>query len=318
MPNLKDIRRRIKSVKSTQKITQAMKMVAAAKVKRAEQAMKASRPFTDELKAIFLQALKGYKPSEDALQQNPVLSLLKPRPVKAIALVVMMADRGLCGGYNTTLIKAMNAKIESYLAQGIRVRVYPVGNKAIQAVKRLGDKVQIAMTLHSMSVQPKPIHGTKLARQLVEQFLKTRIDSIEVLSTRFKSMVQYEVEHQVLLPLTVAQLTENIHQEALRKAESGDVHAVETVRKELLLEPSPQDVLNTLIPMVLARLLYSLLLEAAACELSSRMTAMSNATKNASELVARLALVYNKARQSAITQELLEVVGGSEALKAKG
>ncbi|MFM7468530.1 MAG: ATP synthase F1 subunit gamma [Vampirovibrionales bacterium] len=318
MPNLKDIRRRIKSVKSTQKITQAMKMVAAAKVKRAENAMKASRPFTDELKAIFLQALKGYKPSDDALLSNPVLSLLKPRSVKAVALVVMMADRGLCGGYNTTLIKALNAKVDAYVAQGIRVRVYPVGNKAIQAVKRLGDKVQLAMTLHTMSVQPKPIHGTKLARHLVEQFLKFRIDSIEVLSTRFQSMVQYHVEHQVLLPLTVAQLTESMYQESLLHASEDATLGTHLPSKELLLEPSPQDVLNTLIPMVLARLLYSLLLEAAASELSARMTAMSNATKNASELVARLALVYNKARQSAITQELLEVVGGSEALKAQG
>lgn len=308
MPNLKDIRRRIKSVKSTQKITQAMKMVAAAKVKRAEAAMKLAKPYTLKLQETFalaLQALGTTSFSEETLVQTPMLGLLRPRPVKTVALVVMGADRGLCGAYNANLAKHLTRTLAEYKAQGITPRVFVVGTKPAQVLKRF-PKVTVLGSLSQMSIQPTPAHGATIANTLVKAFLSGRIDRIDVLSTRYRSMVSYDVAWEPLMPVSRETLTE-------RLATMG-VEEVDTSR-EVLLEPSAEEILSALIPMVLSRTLYGYLLEAAACELSARMTAMSNATKNASELIQRLTLVYNKARQSAITQQLLEVVGGAEALK---
>jgi F-type H+-transporting ATPase subunit gamma len=308
MPNLKDIRRRIKSVKSTQKITQAMKMVAAAKVKRAEAAMKLAKPYTLKLQETFalaLQALGSATFSEEALAQTPMLGLLRPRPVKTVALVVMGADRGLCGAYNANLAKHLMKTLAEYKAQGITPRVFVVGTKPAQVLKKY-PKVMVLGSLSHMSIQPTPAHGATIANTLVKAFLSGRVDRIDVLSTRYRSMVSYDVAWEPLMPVAREALSE-------RLAAMG-VETVDTNR-EVLLEPSAEEILSALIPMVLSRTLYGYLLEAAACELSARMTAMSNATKNASELIQRLTLVYNKARQSAITQQLLEVVGGAEALK---
>jgi F-type H+-transporting ATPase subunit gamma len=303
--NLKDIRRRIKSVKSTQKITQAMRMVAAAKVKRAETRMKAARPFASGLVDIFAQVFRSLQSNPEALKDSPYGAMLQERPVKNVALLLVSSDRGLCGAFNTTLIRHASQVIRDYQAEGKRVSLYLVGNKVIQAFGKKED-AHLLGQMSNMTGAPTIYHAQEIAHTLMNAFLEERVDEVAILSTRFKSMISFNVVHQVLTPIRPEAVANN--------TKASKTNATEVLTPELLLEPSLGKVLDQLVPMYMSRVIFALLLESAASELASRMTAMTNATKNASEMISRLTLVYNKARQASITQELLEVVGGAEAL----
>lgn len=302
MPNLKDIRRRIRSVKSTQKITQAMRMVAAAKVKRAENRVKAARPYAEELQHLFTQVYTEMANQVPALEGSRYLELLSPRPIKTVGIVVVSSDRGLCGSYNSSIIRQALRLEEELKARGLTPKFYLVGNKVIQAFKRYST-ADVLGRIANMTAAPTVHDANLIAETLVEAFLKGEIDSIEILSTHFISMISYKVQMTPVIPV------KGRVEESQAEKQSG-------LKPEFLLEPDPVQALDQLIPMYLSNILYILLLEASASELAARMTAMSNATTNASDLIDKLTIVYNKARQASITQEILEVVSGAQAIKA--
>jgi F-type H+-transporting ATPase subunit gamma len=302
MPNLKDIRRRIKSVKSTQKITQAMRMVAAAKVRRAEMRMKAARPYAEQLNQLFNQVYQSVIQqglSTEDIESSQYGALLSPRPAKNVGIIVMSSDRGLCGAYNTNIIRAALKMDAALQAEGLTPHFFLVGTKVVQAFKRYSQS-NVLGRLSNMTAAPGVHDAASVADTMMAAYLSGKIDRIEVFSTRFISLVTNEARQQSLIPVTVPAVSS----EALPKS----------AQQELLLEPSSVQALDALIPMYLRQTIYILMLEATASELASRMTAMSNATNNAKDMIDRLSIVYNKARQASITQEILEVVSGAQAL----
>ncbi len=312
MPNLKDIRRRIKSVKSTQKITQAMRMVAAAKVKRAENRVKAARPYSVELRSVFSAVFNEMRNHLSKIEGSRYIELFRPRKVQDVGIIVYTSDRGLCGGYNSSIIRQAFRLEREIRARGLTPKFYLVGNKAIQAFSRYS-KAEILGTSANMTAAPTVHDANVIADTMVKAFLDGKIDTIDVLSTHFISMISYKVQMTPVIPLRSAidwepELIPSF--DDLQRPVPGD-----RLRAELLLEPDPVSTLERLVPMYLSNVFYILLLEGAASELAARMTAMSNATNNAGDMIDRLTILYNKGRQAAITQEILEIVGGAEALQ---
>lgn len=317
MPNLKDIRRRIRSVKSTQKITQAMRMVAAAKVKRAENRVKAARPYTNELQRVFTSIYNALKNHTGALESSRYIELLKPKAVKRIGVVVVSSDRGLCGAYNSTIIRQALRLEKELVEKGFEPKFYLVGSKAVQAFKRYSN-APILGRIANMTAAPSVQDANVIAESLTNAFLADEIDAIEILSSQFVSMISYKLRMTPVIPVkglvaeqvpTIEAAQAHVHEEA--RASTG---SAQRVQAELTLEPDATETLNQVIPMYLSNIIYLQLLEAAASELAARMTAMSNATNNAADMINQLTIVYNKARQASITQEILEIVGGAEAL----
>lgn len=305
MASLRDIKRRIKSVQNTQKITQAMRMVAVAKVKRAENKVKASRPFALEIVKAFRNLLAAnpqvsdlpVKP-ENAIDNYP--ELLKQRDLKTVGLLIVTSDRGLAGAYNANVIRKAIARIRELKKMNIGVKLFIVGVKGINALKRAN--LDIVKTYTRMPAVPTAGEANVIAEELAESFVSADIDRIEVITTSFKSMISFEVQNWQVLPVMIA-------------AESDDVKSGGPV-SEMLFEPNPESVLQKMVPLYISNRIFQALIEASASELSARMNAMAAATKNAGEMIQHLSLIYNKARQFSITQEILEVVGGAEALKS--
>lgn len=312
MPNLKDIRRRIKSVKSTQKITQAMRMVAAAKVKRAENRVKAARPYSTELRKVFSDVFNEMRNHLPEISACRYLELFKPRAVKNVGIIVYSSDRGLCGSYNSTIIRQAFRLERELKERGLTPKFFLVGNKAIQAFSRYSTS-EVLGKMGGMTSAPTVQHANTIAETMTKAFLDGKIDTIDVLSTHFVSMISYKVQMTPVVPVKSF-----IDWEPELIPSLDDIHHIvpgNRLRPELLLEPSPVQTLEKLVPMYLSNVAYILLLEAAASELAARMTAMSNATSNAGDMINKLTIQYNKLRQASITQEILEIVGGAEALK---
>lgn len=312
MPNLKDIRRRIKSVKSTQKITQAMRMVAAAKVKRAENKVKAARPYTTELQKVFSNVFNELRNHTEQLSNSRYGELLKPRDIRNIGIVVITSDRGLCGNYNSSVIRQAFRLEREIKARGLTPKFYLVGNKAIQAFARYSESEVLGRST-SISAAPLVQDANVIAQTMTQAFLAEKIDTIDVLSTHFVSMISYRVQISPVIPVRSF-----IDWEPELVPSLNDSHYSVTASKlkpELLMEPDAVTTLDSIVPMYVSNLFYTLLLEGSASELAARMTAMSNATNNAGDMINRLTIQYNKVRQAAITQEILEIVGGAEALK---
>ena len=306
MPNLKDIRRRIKSVKSTQKITQAMRMVAAAKVKRAEARVKAARPYANTLFGLFQSVMDKLAAQPELAACSKYMNLIQPREVKTLGVVVISSDRGLCGAYNSNIIRQALQLERDLRDQGITPKFYLIGNKVIQAMKRYS-KSEIIGELPGISAAPSAANATDVAQHMMNAFMASDIDAIEILSTQFRSMISYKVEQQRILPIRSAA-------EMAKQSGVTDIKSKE-LAPELLIEPNADQVLSTLIPMCLSNVIYINLLEASASELAARMTAMTSASSNAADVISRLTIQYNKARQASITQEILEIVSGAAALK---
>ena len=306
MPNLKDIKNRIQSVQSTKKITRAMKMVAAAKVKKAEYTVKATRPFTRELYNMFEKLLSsvGGKYStftlkvEHAIDNYP--KILDIRETKAVGLVVITSNKGLAGAYNANLIKRTLKTIKDYKEKGIDVKLFVVGQKGISGlkkkVKELG--VEIEKTYIHIIDKPSPTNTYLLIEDVATLYVNGQIDKIEFITTRFKNMMTYFVENWPILPL------QNIN---YNNKFDGIIESL------MEFEPDRHRILQEIVPMYLTNIAYQALLEAQASELASRMTAMSAATTNAEKMLHTLSIEYNKSRQAAITQEIVEVVSGANA-----
>ncbi|HLP92072.1 MAG TPA: F0F1 ATP synthase subunit gamma [Nostocaceae cyanobacterium] len=314
MPNLKAIRDRIQSVKNTKKITEAMRLVAAARVRRAQEQVIATRPFADRL-AQVLYGLQTRLRFEDV-----DLPLLKKREVKSVGLLVISGDRGLCGGYNANVIRRAENRAKELKAEGLDYTFVIVGRKATQYFQRREQPIDA--TYSGLEQIPTAAEATQIADELLSLFLSEKVDRIELVYTKFVSLVSSRPVVQTLLPLD-AQGLEAADDEIFRLTTRGGQFEVErqkvtaTARplpRDMIFEQDPVQILDSLLPLYLSNQLLRALQESAASELAARMTAMSNASDNAGELIKTLSLSYNKARQAAITQELLEVVGGAEAL----
>lgn len=314
MPNLKDIRRRIKSVKNTQKITQAMRMVAAAKVKRAENKVKAIRPYSEKLMALMAEVSQNSQALDNLDANHPVKGWLTPQSnITKPAIVVISSDRGLCGAFNGSVIRQALKLEASLRASDLEPVLYPIGRKAASALTRysnspiLGEKT-------GMTAAPSSADAKGVIQELSRAYLAGEIDDIVVLSTHFRSMVSYKVLLTSILPGQVSP-DSAVYPEGLLNtiAEQAGCDA-NTASGTSLIEPDPVAVLENLIPLYMTTQLYTLMLESSASELAARMMAMANATSNAGEMIGKLSIQYNKLRQAAITQEILEIVGGAQAL----
>ncbi|WP_404784312.1 F0F1 ATP synthase subunit gamma [Altericista sp. CCNU0014] len=316
MANLKFIRDRIQSVKNTKKITEAMRLVAAAKVRRAQEQVIATRPFADRLAQVLfgLQTRLKFEEAD--------LPLLKQRQVKKVALLVITGDRGLCGGYNSSIIRRAEERIQDLKKEGIEYTLVLVGRKATQYFQRR--EQPISETYVGLEQVPTAAEAAKISDELLSLFLSETVDRVELIYTRFVSLVNSRPVIQTLLPLDPQGL-ETPDDEIFRLTTRGGQFKVEREKapaeklqdlpQDMIFEQNPVDILDALLPLYLNNQLLRALQEATASELAARMTAMNNASDNASSLISALTLSYNKARQAAITQELLEVVGGAEALK---
>lgn len=315
MPNLKTIRDRIQSVKNTKKITEAMRLVAAAKVRRAQEQVTATRPFADRL-AQVLYGLQARLRFEEAN-----LPLLRKRDVKTVALLVISGDRGLCGAYNSNVIRRAEIRAKELKAEGLDYQYVLVGRKATQYFQRR--EQPIAATYTGLEQVPTAAEASQIADELLSLFLSETVDRVELIYTRFVSLISSRPVVQTLLPLDPQGL-EAPDDEIFRLTTRGGQFQVErekvvapapqTFPQDMLFEQDPVQILDALLPLYLNNQLLRALQESSASELAARMTAMSNASDNAKELIKGLSLSYNKARQAAITQEILEVVGGANAL----
>jgi F-type H+-transporting ATPase subunit gamma len=314
MANLKAIRDRISSVKNTRKITEAMRLVAAAKVRRAQEQVLRSRPFADRL-ARVLQNLQSSMRFEDL--DAP---LLDSRDVQTITLLAITGDRGLCGGYNASIIKRTELRFKELQDQGYKVDLVLIGRKAITYFQNRSYPIRATFT--GLEQVPNAQEAMGIANEVLAAFLSASTDRIEIIFTKFINLVSSKPVTQTLLPLDpqgIASADDEIFRLTTREGrltvEVGQVeNAQAQLPSDIVFDQSPDVLLNALLPLYLENQLLRSLQEAAASELASRMTAMNNASDNAKALAKTLTLDYNKARQAAITQEILEVVGGSAAL----
>jgi len=314
MANLKAIRDRINSVKNTKKITEAMRLVAAAKVRRAQEQVIATRPFADRL----AQVLYGLQTRLRFEEAN--LPLFRQRQVGTVGLLVISGDRGLCGGYNSNVIRRAENRAKEIKAEGREYKFILVGRKASQYFQRRDQPTSASYT--GLEQIPTAAEASNIADELLSLFLSESVDRIELVYTKFVSLISSRPVVQTLLPLDPQGL-EAADDEIFRLTTRGGEFEVERQKvttqarpfpRDMLFEQDPVQILDALLPLYLNNQLLRALQESAASELAARMTAMNNASDNAKELIGNLSLSYNKARQAAITQEILEVVGGAEAL----
>ena len=314
MPNLKFIRDRIQSVKNTRKITEAMRLVAAAKVRRAQEQVTATRPFADRL-AQVLYGLQNRLQFEDVN-----LPLLRQREVKTVGLVVISGDRGLCGAYNTNVIRRAENRAKELTQEGLNHNYVLIGRKSFQYFQRREQPMSANYT--GLEQIPTASEASMIADEVLSLFLSGTVDRVELVYTKFVSLISSRPVIQTLLPLTTQGLESQDDEIFRLTTRGGDFEVTRekvtsptrTFPRDMIFEQDPVQILDALLPLYLNNQLLRALQESAASELAARMTAMNNASENASELVGTLTLSYNKARQAAITQEILEVVGGAEAL----
>ena len=315
MANLKEIRDRIKSVKNTRKITEAMRLVAAAKVRRAQEQVLRSRPFADRL-ARLLENLQARMRFEDA--DAP---LLEERSLETVTLMAVTGDRGLCGGYNANIIKRTEQRFAELQGQGYKVNLVLIGRKAISYFTNRSYPIQATFT--GLEQVPTADEAGSVANEVFAEFLSETTDRVEIIFTKFINLVSCKPVVQTLLPLDpqgIADAEDEIFRLTTKDGDlrvekgSAPANTQPELSSEIVFEQSPDQLLNALLPLYLQNQVLRSLQEAAASELASRMTAMNNASDNAKALAKTLTLDYNKARQAAITQEILEVAGGAAAV----
>jgi F-type H+-transporting ATPase subunit gamma len=295
MPTLREVRSRISGVKKTEKITRAMKMVAAAKLRRAQSSLVAARPYAKGMHRLLQHLLPAIDPAGQPL--------LQPRPVHTLGIVVITSDRGMCGAFNTNIIKTAQERIASAVnedGQPIPVRLFCLGKKGVDYFTRQKN----TLTGRHPGIFNKLVFGDaqKIAKELTDAFMKGEVDAVELVYNEFKSAAVQRIVAAQFLPIIP---------DVAEMAASGAPKRI----PNYIYEPAEQELMSALLPRYLNFTLWRVLLESSASEEGARMTAMENATENASEMIATLQLQYNKARQAAITKELLEVVSGAEALK---
>jgi F-type H+-transporting ATPase subunit gamma len=290
MPSLIDIRRRVRAVKSTQQITKAMKMVAASKLKRSQDRIIGARPYAQQM----LRVLNGLASRADA-DLHPLLRQHDDVQHAPALVIVISADKGLCGSFNGNVIKHASQFVRETPTRQVAMAL--VGRKGRDFFRRRGFDVRYETI--GLFQQVKYSHAQDIARAAMEQYLEGHVSSVYLLYNEFKSVVSQRVAVERLLP--IPQLT----------TDNGGIQAPQT---DYLFEPSANDILSTIVPKHVEVQVYRALLESAAAEHAARMTAMDAATRNAQEMVDKLTLYMNKVRQAAITREIIEVVSGAQAL----
>lgn len=291
MASLKEVKGRIATVNNTRKITSAMKMVASAKLHKAQGAITNMLPYERRLHGLLTNLLGG----------SEVLVWNTPREVKRVALVVFSSNSSLCGGFNANVIKHATQWLDEYQALGKdNILLYPVGKKVADALSKMGYAIQ--GNFQHLADKPSFAEAAELAQGLMNLFTRGEVDRVELLYNHFKSTASQILTREVYLPMA----SEVCHPE---RSEGSRIHQ----ETDYILEPSREELLATLLPKVLRMKLYTVLLDSNASEHAARTMAMQIATDNADDLLQELTLMYNKTRQQAITNELLDIVGGSMA-----
>jgi len=288
MAGAKEIRTKIASVKSTQKITRAMEMVAASKMRKAQDRMQATRPYAEKMREVI-----GHLALAHPEHKHP---FMQERPVKRIGYVVISSDRGLCGGLNTNLFRRMLQELRELESKGIETSFCAIGNKALGFFRRVGGKV-LAQVTH-MGDQPHIEQLIGTVKAMLDAYSAGEVDEIRIAYNRFVNTMTQEPRLERLVPLPPNQT------------------AVDKLKHhwDYIYEPDATEVLGGLLARYIESLVYQAVVENGACEQSARMVAMKSASDNAGNLISELQLIYNKARQAAITQEISEIVGGAAAV----
>lgn len=310
----RELRDRIKSVKNTRRITEAMRLVAAARVRRAQDAVLKTRPLISQLQMVYKQVL-------DACNQEDLeLPILEVRDVKKISLVLVTGDRGLCGSYNSAVIKAATQRIEKLKDQGIATQLVLVGKKGEQWFGKRPTPVSNKFVLGNV---PQPSVCSQLANTLVAQFLSGEVDAAEIIYTRFVNLITCEPSIRTLLPLSLSgieaekdevfMMTTEDGQMVLKKQEEEKTGPISF--PDYIFEDEPADILATMLTLYFSTTIMRCMQESVASELASRMTAMQSASNNAKKITQTLSQVYNRARQATVTQEILEISAGAAALE---
>lgn len=289
MATLRDIKRRIKGVKSTQQITKAMKMVAASKLRRATEGVLSARPYAKQISLLLSHLV-----NDEDNSSNP---LLFERDIKNVAVVVLSADRGLCGGFNNNIIKETTRYInEDLLNNNIGYLLFCVGKKSSDYFTRRN--YNIGNTYPGIFSSLNYTTAQNIVDELLSRYNEGTVDKVIVIFNEFKSIIQQKIVAEQFLPIPIIKSSEN----------------KKIVEPNYIYEPDQKFIFNYLIPKHLKGQMWRMLLESNAAEFAARMTAMDNATTNAKELIRTLNLTYNKERQAAITKEILEIVSGANAL----
>jgi F-type H+-transporting ATPase subunit gamma len=285
MAGTKEIRVKIVSVKSTQKITKAMEMVAASKMRRAQERMRAARPYADKIRGV-IGHLRVTNPTNHPF--------LVEREIKSVGIIVVSSDRGLCGSLNVNVFKQVLAAAREYQAQGVEVRLCLIGAKALQFFRRL--KLPIEASITHMGDKPRIADLIGTVRAMLDLFEEGRIDRLLLFSNRFVNTMTQKPTPLQLLP-----------------AETVDADDLQE-RWDYIYEPAPDSLIEYYMLRYIESTVYRAVIENLACEMAARMVAMKSATDNAGKLIDELQLIYNKARQAAITKEISEIVGGAAAV----
>jgi F-type H+-transporting ATPase subunit gamma len=308
------IRDRIKTVKNTGKITSAMKLVAAAKVRRAQDAVIATRPFSETLQSVFggLVTRMGGDTAD--------IPLLTQREVKKVTLVCITGDRGLCGGYNTFMIKKTEARYKELLALGIEVDFVLIGKKGITYFERRGYPIRKTF---ECGQNPNSSEALKISEELLNTYLSGESDAIELLYTKFVSLIASSPSVRTLVPFSASEITEKGDEVFQLTSDAGDFGVERTeldaaepqdFPNDMIFEQDPTQIINSILPLYLNGQILRTIQESVASELAARMQSMQSASDNAKALEKDLSMEYNRARQAAVTQEILEIVSGASAL----
>ncbi len=296
MASLKEVKTRINSVKSTRKITSAMKMVASAKLHKAQGAIENMLPYQKKLNKILINFLSADLPIESPYVQE--------REVKRVAIVVFSSNTSLCGAFNANVIRMMMQTIGEFRTLGQdNILIFPIGKKVDEAVKRMGFKPQ--ETSSTLSDKPTYQEAAELAHRLMDMYVAGEVDRVEIIYHHFKSMGVQILLRETYLPID---MTNVVSEEDRKNKEEVEEH--ETVN-DYIIEPNAEELIASLIPTVLSQKIFTAAIDSNASEHAARTLAMQVATDNANELIQDLTKQYNKSRQQAITNELLDIVGGS-------
>ncbi|HSR37073.1 MAG TPA: ATP synthase F1 subunit gamma [Desulfurivibrionaceae bacterium] len=288
MPSLKSIKKRIGSVKNTRQITKAMKMVSAAKLRRAQDNIVAARPYARKMEEVLQSLAAGGEGG-----QHP---LLEVREAKKLLLLVVTSDRGLCGGFNANLCKAADRFIKEKKSEYEEISLVTLGRKGYEFLK---NRYTVSKNYPNLISKPNYQTAVLLGEEIIEGYLEEKYDQVIILFNAFRTVMSQDITFQQLLPV--------VPPEATTGAEEGQV--------EYIYEPSVKELMDEILPKNIEVQIFKAMLESVAAEHGARMTAMDSASKNASEMIGKLTLIYNRARQAAITKELMEIISGAESIK---
>ena len=291
MPSLDDLKKRITSVKSTQKITKAMKMVAASKLRRAQENAEKGRPYSDKMNNIILNLSNSITDKEN----SPKL-LAGSGDDKVHLCIVMTSDRGLCGGFNTNIIKKAKTYFQKILDAGKTLKIITVGSKGYDQLKRIYKENIIEKISFKESKYANYFDADKVGKIIIDKFEKKEFDVCAIFYNQFKNVITQIPQEQQIIPL---------------KASESEGSSSEDNYE---FEPEEDEILSNLLPKNISTQIFKAMLENSASEQGSRMSAMDNATRNAGEMVDKLTIQYNRSRQAAITKELIEIISGAESL----